>query len=85
MPGTVQSTGDIAVNRQSFCPLMGVHPGGSRQTKTNKYIIDEMVVKCHGEKHLVRKAIQSNTTVCSVHLRHPHVFKSTIILLYPLI
>lgn len=50
---------------------MGLYLGGRRQTKTNKYIIDEVVVKCYGEKDLARKATHSNKTAYSVQHRNP--------------
>lgn len=50
---------------------MGLYLGGRRHTKTNKYIIDEVVVKCYGEKALARKATHSNKTAYSVHHGNP--------------
>lgn len=73
-------------NRQSFCP----HGLTSWWKQTDKKQICNRWSggKCYGEKDLARKAIQSNTTnsmICKLKTSNPHVFKSTIILLYPLL
>lgn len=69
-------------NRLSFCPQ-----GFRRQIKTNKYVVDEVMGKCYGEKDLAKKSNWEQHS--KQHVLYTteilHVFKSAIILPRPLI